>query len=173
MRESITDPAWQVRREIGRALCSFQVHRASYDVLNILINPTLTTVTDSGDLLARCQSILAINQLRDVNFSRKAVQFIFYFLWSPTGSRPEYRDMALATVEELKNTRNGSHELVGILKQNINPAFRRQAAEWLGKYGIESGKDALTEAAEDDRDPSVRLAAAKALEQLKKQQSKP
>ena len=40
--EAIVDPDWQVRAQVGRALCSFQVHRASYDVLNTLVNPQNT-----------------------------------------------------------------------------------------------------------------------------------
>ena len=173
LREMIGDPAWQVRLEVGHSLCSFQVHRASYDVLNTLVNPQSTEVADAGELYARCQSILAINQLRDVNFSRKAVRFLIYFQDSPTGKRPEYRELANATLTELKNTRNGPHEFVGMIKQDINPFFRVNAAEWIGKLRIMSGEDALAEAAVNDRDPKVRAAAAKALSQLKEVGSKP
>jgi HEAT repeat protein len=173
LREAIADPAWQVRLEVGRSLCSFQVHRGSYDVLNVLVNPQATTVNDLGDLYARCQSILAINQLRDVNFSRKALHFLFYFPDLPVGTNAAYRDLANATLAELKNTRNGPHEFVGILKQNLNPVFRVRAAEWIGRLGIMSGEEALTDAAENDLDRHVRDAAAKALGQLKQAQSKP
>lgn len=173
LREMIADPAWQVRLEVGRSLCSFQVHRASYDVLNQLVNPNATTVSELGDLYARCQAILSINQLRDVNFSRKSVHFLFYFLDSPAGNDSAYRAMANATLHELKNTRNGSHELVGILKQNLNPVFRLKAVEWIGLLGIASGAEALSEAATDDRDPRVRDAAAKALAQLKQASARP
>lgn len=173
LREMIADPAWQVRVEVGRSLCSFQVHRASYDVLNQLLNANIVTVSEPGELYARCQAILAVNQLRDVNFSRKSIHFLFYFLDSPAGNEPQYRAMANATLEELKNTRNGPHELVGVLKQNLNPVFRLKAAEWLGRLGISSGEEALAEAATDDRDPRVREAAAKSLAQLKHASAKP
>jgi HEAT repeat protein len=173
LREAIADPAWQVRLEVGRSLCSFQVHRASYDVLNVLVNPQSTSVTELGDLYARCQSILAINQLRDVNFSRKAVHFLLYFPDLPTAGNAAYRELVTATLTELKNTRNGPHEFVGIFKQNLNPIFRIQAAQWIARLGILSGEEALEEAAQSERDPQVRNAAAKALADLRQSKSKP
>ncbi|MEP7271345.1 MAG: HEAT repeat domain-containing protein [Acidobacteriota bacterium] len=165
MREAIADPAWEVRLAIGPALSSFQVHRASYDVLNQLVNPNSMTVIDEGDLYARCQAVLAVNQLRDVNFSRKSVHFLFFFLDNETN--PVYKEMALATLTELKNTRNGPHEFVGVLKQNLNPLYRIKAADWIGRLGIASGEEALIETAANDRDPRVRDAASAALVKLK------
>ena len=173
LREAIADPAWQVRLEVGRSLCSFQVHRASYDVLNTLINPIAISIKDLGDLYARCQSILAINQLRDVNFSRKAVHFLLYFSETPAGATASYEELVTATLAELKNTRNGPHEFVGIFKQNANPVFRIKAAEWIGRLGIMSGEEPLVEAAENDGDVRVRNAAARALAQLRQTKSKP
>ncbi len=172
LREAIADPAWEVRLELGRALCSFQVHRASYDVLNQLVNPTVVAAGEAGDLYARCQGILAVNQLRDVNFSRKSVHFLFFFLDSPEVSDPSRKEMAIATLYELKKTRNGPHELVGILKQNLNPVYRIKAAEWLGRLGITSAEEALNEAAANDRDVRVRGAAVQALAQLKLESGK-
>ena len=161
--EAIADSDWQVRAQVGRALCSFQVHRASYDVLNSLVNPLNTPLGDESDLFARCQGILVINQLHDVNFSRKAVQLLFGFL---DLDKPAMREIAVATMYELKKTRNGPHELNGLLKQSLIPGFRIKAAQWLGRLAIEGGREALVEAAAHDRDPGVRDAAAAALAQL-------
>ena len=167
--EAIADPDWQVRAQVGRALCSFQVHRASYDVLNTLVNPLNTPLGDEGDLFARCQGILVINQLHDVNFSRKAVQLLLGFL---DLDKPAMREIAVATMYELKKTRNGPHELNGLLKQSLIPDFRIKAAQWLGRLGIEGGREALVQAAANDRDPAVRDAATAALAQLKSAENK-
>ncbi len=164
---AIDDSPWQVRLELGRALCSFQVHRASYDVLNRLASPANKKIDGIEDLYVRCQAILAVNQLRDVNFSRKAVSFLQTMSEDSELQSPAEREMVLEATRELKNTRNGPHEFVGILKQNLNPVYRIWAAEWIGRLGIRSGEEPLTEAAANDRDLRVRGAAAKALAQLK------
>ncbi|MBL8186703.1 MAG: HEAT repeat domain-containing protein, partial [Acidobacteria bacterium] len=100
------------------------------------------------------------NQLRDVRFSRKAISFLFVF---QDHERPEFRRIAEETGLELRNTRNGYHELAGILKQHAYPDFRRKAAYWLGKFGTEEARAVLQEAAATDKDPSVQKAAQDAL----------
>ncbi|MGH9838886.1 MAG: HEAT repeat domain-containing protein [Blastocatellia bacterium] len=155
---------WRVRAALVRTLASFQVHQSSNAALNVLTNPGDKTVTEEGDLRARCLGILMINQLRDVRFSRKAIGFLFSFLDSPD---PALRRIAEETALELKNTRNGYHELIGILKQHNHPDFRRKAAYWLGRFNLEAARDALAEAATGDRDASVQKVAKEALEGMK------
>lgn len=162
--ELVEDTNWQVRAELSRTLASFQVHRASYDVLNRLANPPAQPLADEGDMLARCQAILIVNQLREVSFSRKALYFLFSFL---EDENPKFRQLAAAAMSELIKTRNGVHELIGTLKQHENPHLRIKAAYWLGQLQIESGRDILTEAAANDRDARVREVAAQALAKLK------
>jgi HEAT repeat protein len=162
--EAIDDPDWRIRLALGRSLCSFQIHRASYAVLNSLVNPGDRRITEEGDLRARCQGILEINQLRDVGFSRKAVGFLFRFL---DDDREKFRRIAEETMMELKRTRNGPHELIGVLKQNNQPEFRRKAAFWLGKLRIEQSRDVLAEASAKDPDPGVRRVAGEALAEMK------
>jgi len=107
-----------------------------------------------------------VNQLRDVRFSRKAIGFLFAFL---DYEDEKLRRIAEETALELKNTRNGFRELIGILKQHNYPVFRRKAAYYLGKYNIEESRPALAEAAAGDRDASVQKMAKEALEAMKKQ----
>jgi HEAT repeat protein len=164
--EVIESSDWRVRVALARTLVSFQVYRSSNAVLNVLSNPGDKKVTEEGDLRARCQGILQVNQLRDVRFSRKAVGFLFLFL---DHENQEFRRIARETAMELKGTRNGYHELLGILKQANFPDFRRKAAYWLGKFNIEETRSALEEAAASDRDSMVRQAAQDALAAMKKQ----
>jgi len=166
MIEIASEEDWRVRGALVRTLASFQVYQSSNAALNALTNPGDKKVTEEGDLRARCTGILMVNQLRDVRFSRKAIGFLFLFLDSPD---PALRRIAEETALELKNTRNGYHELIGILKQHNYPDFRRKAAYWLGKFNLEAARDVLAEASIADRDAGVQKAAKEALEGMKKQ----
>lgn len=161
--EAVQDQDWRVMMALGRALCSFQAHSASDAALNSLANNISRPITDENDLRARCTTILAITQLRDVNFSRKAVYIVFVLL---DHERESYRRIAEQTMFELKKTRNGKRELIGILKQNNNPIFRQKAADWLGKLAAEEARGALGEASVADGDARVRGAAAESLRLL-------
>ncbi len=161
--EAIADPDWRVRAAVGQALCSFQISRASNAALNMLVNPGDRRITDPDDLRARCLTILAINQLRDVRYSRKAIGFLFTFL---DFKDERMRLIAEATAGQLKHTRNGYHELVGIVRQHNYPDFRRKAAIWLGTFP--EAAEVLAEVAANDRDESVRRAAREALERMKR-----
>lgn len=163
--ESVADAVWQVRRAMTRTLASFQVYRANNATLNVLTNPGDKKITEEGDLRVRCQGILEVNQMRDVRFSRKAIGFLFLFM---DHEQAEFRRIARETALELKNTRNGFHELSGILKQHNYPEFRRKAAQWLGKFNMEEARPALEEAAATDRDSSVKQAAQEALAAMQK-----
>ncbi len=164
--EALSDQDWRVRAALARALCSFHVYQSSNAALNTLVNPAGRKINDEGDLRARCFGILMVNQLRDVRFSRKAIGFLFTFL---DYENEKLRRIAEETALELKHTRNGFRELIGILKQHNYPDFRRKAVYYLGKYNIEEARPALAEAAAGDRDASVQKVAKEALEAMKKQ----
>ncbi|MEP7337488.1 MAG: HEAT repeat domain-containing protein [Acidobacteriota bacterium] len=163
--EAIEGADWHVRLAMTRTLASFQVYRANNATLNVLTNPGDKKITEEGDLRVRCQGILEVNQMRDVRFSRKAIGFLFLFL---DHENPEFRRIARETAMALKDTRNGFHELAGILKQHNYPEFRLKAAQWLGKFNIEEARPALEEAAASDRDSNVKQAAQDALAAMKK-----
>ncbi len=163
--ELIEGADWRMRLALTRTLASFQVYRSNNALLNVLTNPGDKQITEEGDFRARCAGILMVNQLRDVRFSRKAISFLFVFM---DHEKPDFRRVARETAMELKNTRNGYHELIGILKQHNFPDFRRKAAQWLGKFNMEEARPALEEAAASDRDSGVKQAAQEALAAMKK-----
>ncbi|NOT59531.1 MAG: hypothetical protein HOP19_04815, partial [Acidobacteria bacterium] len=133
-------------------------------VLNVLVNPGGSEITDAADLRARCFGILVVNQMIDVRFSRKAIGFLFGFL---DNKDPQLRAIAEAAAVELQHTRNGLRELFGIIKIHSYADFRRKAAEWLGRWGNAEARELLTETAANDRDAGVKAAAAEALKHLK------
>lgn len=159
-----TDKDWRVRAALGLALGSFIAHRARNATLNVLVNTGNVKVTDEGDMRARCFGILVVNQMRDVRFSRKAVSFLFEFL---DHDDPKLRQVAESTAAELQHTRNGKHELIGILQQHNFPEYRRKAAYWLGEWGATEARAALEQAALGDRDSTVQQTAKAALAKLK------
>lgn len=163
--EALQDRDWQVRAALGLALGSFNIHAPRNATLNVLVNTGNIKVTDEGDMRARCFGVLVVNQMRDVRFSRKAISFLFDFL---DNDNPKLRAVAEAAAAELKNTRNGYHELIGILKQHSYPDFRRKAAFWLGEWRQNEARAALAEAAIADKDATVQQTAKAALEKLGK-----
>lgn len=164
MIESLADSDARVRAQLGHSLGSFTVHRARNATLNILVNPGGAEIKDAADLRARCFGILVVNQMIDVRFSRKAIGFLFGFL---DNKDPQLRAIAEATAVELQHTRNGLRELMGIIKVHNYPPFRRQAVEWLGRWGDAEARELLTETAANDRDPVVMQMAQEALKRLK------
>ncbi len=163
LRDLTGDPDWRVRLALVPALASFKVFQAKNAVLNSIVNPAELEVGDEADMRVRCIAILTLNQLTDVTFSRKGVQFMTIFLRS---NRLNIRALAEQTMYALKDTRNGPSELIGILKQHNMPEMRRWACEWLGKLGLERARPALAEAAANDKHPAVKNAAAEALVRL-------
>jgi HEAT repeat protein len=158
-----SDPDWRVRQALGRALCAFHQPRASYAALNFILG--LGEPKDADDMRARAAAAVAIHQLRDMSYSRKALTILFSFADKPS---EEVRQVVFETLAALKDTRNGPAEFVGMLKQSINPMLRRKAAYWLGELRIERGRAQLTEAAANDADAEVRKIAAVALAKLGK-----
>jgi HEAT repeat protein len=161
--ELASDPDWRIRLALVPALGSFKVFRAKNTVLNTIVNPNDAVVSEEPDMRVRCVGILTLNQLADVQFSRKAVQFMYHFLRS---NQLNLRQLAEQTMLALKDTRNGPAELNGILKQHNDPEMRRWAALWLGNLQIERGRQALEEAAANDKAPAVKFAATEALAKL-------
>jgi HEAT repeat protein len=154
----------RVRAALGLALGSFAVHAARNAALNVLVNPGGVTINDEADLRARCFGVLVVNQMIDVRFSRKAIGFLFGFL---DHRDPKLRAVAEEAAVELQHTRNGLRELFGIIKVSNYPDHRRKTVYWLGRWGDPEARDLLTETAANDRDVSVKAAAAEALSKLK------
>lgn len=161
--ELTSDPDWRVRLALVRTLSSFKTFRAKNAVLNNIVNANDVVITDEDDLRVRFCGILTLNQLSDVQFSRKAVQFMYHFL---RHNNLKFRQLAEQTMWVLKDTRNGPAELTGILKQHHMPEMRRWAAQWLGELHIERGRAALEETAANDTAPAVKYAATEALAKL-------
>lgn len=161
--ELLTDPDWRVRFSLGVALLAFQKSDTSAKALNGLMLVATETPLTEGDLRARLHTAIQINQLRDASFSRKPFGYLFSLM---DNENERFRALTLETMQALKETRHAQYELIGILKQNLNPQFRRKAAYWLGQLKIEKSRWQLKEAAEEDGDESVRKAAAEALKLL-------
>jgi HEAT repeat protein len=157
------DGDWRVRLALARALCAFQQPRASYAALNFILGKG--EPQDADDMRPRAAAAVAVHQLRDASYSRKALIILLSFAEKP--SEP-VRRVARETLYALKETRNGSIEFVGLLKQSRNPYHRRDAAYWIGELRLERGRDALGEVAANDPDAEVRKVAAAALAKLGK-----
>jgi HEAT repeat protein len=163
MTELANDPDWRVRFAVGPALCAFQKQQASYAALNSIVVVPSTAPLTEGDYRARLNTALAINQLRDVTYARKVLMYLFTLLEQ---NDELGRKLATETMHLLKTTRNGQFELMGVLKQSINPHHRRMCANWLGQLKIERSRQLLTEVAANDADEKVKKAAAEALQLL-------
>ena len=161
--ELLDDPDWRVRFSLGVALCAFQKQHTSAAALNRLTLVATEAPLTEGDLRARLHTAIQINQLRDSSFSRKPFGYLFSMM---DNENERFRGLVGETMQALKETKHAQYELIGILKQNLNPNFRRKAAYWLGQLKIEKGRWQLKEVAEDDADESVRKAAATALQLL-------
>lgn len=162
---------WKVKDVYAAALASFQIYRASYALLNTIANPQSQKVNDEVELQTRCHAVLLVNQLRDVQFSRKAVNFMLIFLSYP---EPPLRKIVEETMYALRDTRNGKHELTGILKQSHYPEFQILAANWIGRLGIEDARfllEQMTAPDAKDVNPRVQKAAKDALAALDKKQA--
>ncbi|HZS06823.1 MAG TPA: HEAT repeat domain-containing protein [Blastocatellia bacterium] len=163
----IKEEDWAVKYAYAPALASFQIHRASYVVLNGIAG-TMEKIRTEQEMRARCYAVLIVDQLRDVNFSRKGVSYLFGYL---DYEDPALRKIAEQTMVALKDTRNGKHELTGILKQSHLPDHQIKAATWIGRLGIEDARPLLEEMAARDLDPRVQKAIREALAALDKKQT--
>ena len=164
LRMMTGDADTNVRLALIQALATFTSFSARNAVLNNIANPSDVEVVDETDARVRCVAILTLNDVSNVEYSRKGIYFVYGFLQSRHAA---VRQVAEQTMLALKDTRNAPTELVAMLKTHNNPELRRWAAVWLGKLAIEPGRDALTTAAATDANPAVKDAATKALAQLK------
>ncbi|MFN7926454.1 MAG: HEAT repeat domain-containing protein [Blastocatellia bacterium] len=158
--EIVKDPDWRVRFVVGPALCAFQKQKPSYAALNYLGVTNSSYPLDEADARARCNAFLAIEQLRDVGFSRKPYFFLFGL---QNHEDAKVKAIARETLLVFKDTRNGTRELIAMLKQSINPNLRRDCAFWLGQHKAEIGRDILNQIAASDADESVRKVARESL----------
>lgn len=157
------DADWRVRAALTRTLASFQVYQASNAVLNLIANPGGRKIVEAEDLRVRCQAILMVNQLRDVRFSRKGIGFLFGFI---DYADPALQAIAVEAARELKQTRNGYHELVGIARKPGFPAYRLRAIEWLAEWKMVEARPALEEIVAGEPNPKLKEAAGRALERI-------
>ena len=154
---------WRVRMGMISAFASFKTFQARNALTNTIAHTNGADITDDTDMRVRCVAILTACQLKDVQHSRKPIMFLYEFLQS---RHENIRKLAEQTMLELKNTRNGSSEMTGILSQSKDPMVRRWAALWIGKIGLEGARSALEEAVATDSDPTVKQLAAESLKQL-------
>lgn len=159
----IFDNDWRVRMSLISTMASFKIFKARNAVLNGIANPGGVEVTDENDLRVRCAAILTVNQLQDVQYSRKAILFLHFFMES---KQENIRRLAEQTMYELKNTRNGPTEMYALLKQHYFFEIRRWVAYWIAKLNLENAREVLQYAAINDSDQRVRQEASEALKQL-------
>jgi HEAT repeat protein len=164
LRMMTGDADTNVRLALIQALATFTSFSARNAVLNNIANPSDFEVVDENDARVRCVAILTLNDVSNVEYSRKGIYFVYGFLKSRHAA---VREVAEQTMLALKDTRNAPTELIATLKTHNSPELRRWAAVWLGKLGIELGREALTNAATGDASPAVKDAAGKALAQFK------
>ncbi|MGH9831751.1 MAG: HEAT repeat domain-containing protein [Blastocatellia bacterium] len=163
LTDLINDNDWRVRMALISTMASFKIFRARNVVLNGIANPNGADIVDENDVRVRCMAILTVNQLKDVQYSRKAILFLHFFMES---KNENFRRLAEQTMYELKNTRNGPTEMYALLKQHYYFEIRRWMAYWIAKLNLENAREVLQGAAANDADSRVRQAAADALKQL-------
>lgn len=163
MIDAVGEQNSQVRMAMISAFASFKTFLARNAVVNAIANPSGADISDESDMRVRCAAILTACQLKDVQHSRKSILFLHDFLQS---KHEIIRKLAEQTMFELKNTRNATSEMAGILSQSKAPYLRQWAALWIGKIGLEGARSALEEAAATDSDPAVKQQAAESLKQL-------
>jgi HEAT repeat protein len=163
LTDLISDKDWRVRMALISAMASFKIIRARNVVLNGIANPDGVDIADENDMRVRCAAILTVNQLKDVQYSRKAILFLQFFMES---KHENTRRLAEQTMSELKNTRNGPTEMYALLKQHYYFGVRQWMASWIAKLNLENAREVLQDAAANDSDSRVRQAASEALKQL-------
>ena len=157
--EQINGASNEVMLALVRTLISFKVHTARNAVVNFITSPN-RPVTGEADMRVRGIAILTLNELTNNVYNRKPIGFLFEFQQSKD---PAVARIAEETISKLPTTRNGARELVGILKNNHIPMIKVWVCEWIGRLRLSEGRDALTEAAANDRNPAVHEAATNAL----------
>lgn len=153
----------EVSLALVRSLISFKSNKARSAVVNVIIHPLNRPINGVGDMRIRAIALLTLNELPNTAYNRKSIGFLFEIQQS--------KDPAVVKVSEevlrlLPKTRNGAREMVGIIRNNNIPALRTWMCQWIGKLGLEEGRESLAEIAASDPSQPTREAAAAALRQL-------
>ena len=159
----VFDPSVEVRLALISSLASFQRQSARNMVLTGLAHPGEKEITQEEEMRLRGIAILTLNQLNDTTFSRKAITILQVL---QNTKYPALQAIVEQTLAALPGTRHGTREMISILKTHSAPIMRIWAIQWLGKMRLAEGRDALAEAAANDRDQHVREEAAAALKLL-------
>ena len=151
-----------VRWAIARTLLSMTSGNGRSVALNSIANPA-NELKDEADLRLRGSVILTLNELANTAYNRKAILFLYNYMQS---TNPNIVRTAEEVMSQLPATRNGSRELIGILKHSNTPQVRVWVCSWLGRLRITESREMLIETAEKDISQPVRTAAAEALKLL-------
>lgn len=146
-----------------RSLISFKSNKARSAVVNGIIHPLNRPVVGEGDMRIRAIALLTLNELPNTAYNRKSIGFLFEIQQSKDPAVVKIAEEALGL---LPKTRNGAREMVGIIRNNNIPSIRTWMCQWIGKLGIEEGRESLTEIAASDPNQQTRAAAAEALKRL-------
>lgn len=163
LAEQALDESVEIRLALIGTLSSFRQQKAKSTVLNSIAHPGGKTIEREDELRVRGIAILTLNQLIDNTYCYKAITFLHDFGDTTSPS-------LLAIVDEifaaLPQTRNGTREMIGILKRHSSPMMRIWMAQRLGKLRVVEARDALAEVAAGDRDAKVKTEAEAALKMI-------
>lgn len=152
----------QVRLAIARTLLSINKGNARSVALNSIASPG-NALKGEEDMRLRARVVLTLNDLTNNAFNRKAILFLHVYLNSTDAMVVR---IAEETLRQLPATRNGSREMLGIIRNSSSPLIRAWMCSWIGRLKIVEGREVLAQTAEKDSNEKVRAAAAEALTML-------
>ena len=168
--EQMEGASHEVLAGLARTLISFKVHTARNAVVNFIASPNrpfggpvTSPIKSEDDMRLRGAAILTLNELTNTSYNRKSIGFLFEFQQSKD---PAVARVAAETIAKLPTTRNGTRELIGILKNNHIPMIKAWVCQWIGRLRLIEGREALAEVVANDRSPEVHEAATAALKIL-------
>ena len=153
----------EVRPAIVRSMLSLQFQKARAAALNMFTHPLSNPVKGAADMRVRASAILTFNQLNNTMYNQKAIGFLHTFMQS---NDPEVVRIATETMTRLPQTRNGTREMIGLVKNNHIPMIRIWMCEWLGKLKIVEARSALEQVAAHDPNLTARAVATEALKKI-------
>ncbi len=157
------DEAVEIRMALIGSLASFRYQKAKTTILNSIAHPGGKEITREDELRVRGVAILTLNNISDNTYCYKAITFLH--------DLGETKNPALLKVIDeiftaLTQTRNGTREMIGILKRHSSPMMRIWMAQRMGSLRLAEARDALSEIAANDRDPQVRGEAEAAIRMI-------
>ena len=152
----------QARLAIARTLLSIGKGNARSVALNSIVSPG-NELKGEEDMRLRGRVVLTLNNLTNNAFNRKAILFLHTYLNSTDAMVVR---IAEETLRQLPATRNGSREMLGIIRNSSSPLIRAWMCSWIGRLQIGEGREVLAQTAEKDLNEKVRAAAAEALTRL-------